>query len=801
MRYSKVSTGPSLIWLVSLTAIATASGQGQTATLNPNEPLEKYDMPPAYIYRLETSPRMVSPYAGFTSYQVNVNANHQNIVGDAANEPSIAVDPTNSSRMTIGWRQFDTWTSNFRQGGWGYTTDVGVTWTFPGVLEPGVFRSDPVLNSNEIGTFFYLSLLQTFCDNIYRSTNGGQSWLELQPDGNAGGGDKEWFTIDKTNGIGHGFQYQAWSPAAACTSGLFNRSTDGGVTWQAPLSLPNSAHWGTLDVATNGNLFIGGGNGGSSFWCIRSSNAQNGNQTPTFDQVTTVNMGGSMVSGSVNPGGLIGQIFLAVDRSGSPTSNNIYMLCSVRPPSYSNGTDVMIARSTNGGASFSTPVKINDDATTNKWHWFGTFSVAPNGRLDAVWYDTRNDSGNLLSQLFYSYSTNGGVTWAPNIAVSQPFDPTQGWPNQDKIGDYITIVSDNTGGNVAYSATFNFNPSRGQHEQDIYYVRVSPSGGGTPTPTPTPTATRTPTATPTATRTPTPTPTAAPGVTTNPATNVASFSATLNGTVNPHGLTTTVHFQYGTTTSYGLTTTPQTKTGNTFQAVSARISGLSASTTYHFRMVATNSAGTTFGIDRTFTTLSATGRPVVTTNPATFIASFSARLNGSVDPHGLSTTVYFQYGTTTSYGVTSSSQTKTGNTYQNVVAGISGLSASTTYHFRIVATNSAGTTYGADQIFATLSATGPPLVIANGATNVTSSSATLNATVDPHGLTTSVHFQYGTTTSYGSTTPSQSKTGNTFQTASADISGLSANTTYHFRLVATNSAGTTYGSDRTFTTP
>ena len=183
------------------------------------------------------------------------------------------------------------------------------------------------------------------------------------------------------------------------------------------------------------------------------------------------------------------------------------------------------------------------------------------------------------------------------------------------------------------------------------------------------------------------------------------------------------------------------------------------------------------------------------------IASFSATLNGSVDPHGLTTTVYFQYGTTTSYGLTTASQTKTGNTYQNVSANISGLSASTTYHFRIVATNSAGTRYGSDRTFTTLSATGPPVVTTNPATNVTSSSATLNGSLDPHGLTTTVYFQYGTTTSYGHTTPMQSQTGNTYRNITANISGLTTHTTYHFRIVATNSAGTRYGSDRTFTTP
>jgi hypothetical protein len=526
-----------LIWV---TVMPLVSAQAETWELNEAEPLEKYDMPPAYIYRLEKSPRMISPHGIFTSYQVNVDANGNNIVGDAANEPSITVDPTDSNKMAIGWRQFNTVSSNFRQGGWGYTTDGGIHWTFPGVLQNNVFRSDPVLYSDELGTFFYNSLLETFCDDIWGSANGGQSWMRLPlNDGGAFGGDKQWFTIDRTSGQGHGYQYQAWSPAATCSGGLFNRSTDGGVSWSSPINIPNSARWGTVDVASNHNLFIGANNGGSTFWCIRSSNA-NLPGTPTFDQVTIVNMGGGLVGGSINPAGLTGQQFLWVDRSGGPTNNNIYIVASVRPPSYSNGTDVNFARSTDGGLTFSPPHRINDDATTNKWHWFGTFSVAPNGRLDAVWYDTRNDPSNVLSQLFYSYSTDGGVTWAANVPVSQPFTTLEGWPQQNKIGDYITVVSDNTGGNVAYSATFNFNPSRGQHEQDVYYVRVSPTGGGTPTPTPTasPTATASPTPTltptPTATATATFTPTATATVTaTATSTPTATASSTATATSTP----------------------------------------------------------------------------------------------------------------------------------------------------------------------------------------------------------------------------------------------------------------------------
>ncbi len=181
---------------------------------------------------------MISQFGSFISFQVNVDASGQNILGDAANECSISVNPTDRSKMTIAWRQFNDVTSNFRQGGWGYTTNGGTTWTFPGVLENGVFRSDPVTNSDEVGNFFYLSLqsnVQTsfFCDDLWRSINGGQSWTLLSGEKGAGGGDKQWFTIDKTNGQGHGFQYQA-DDGINCSGGgvQFQRSINAGVTWQ-----------------------------------------------------------------------------------------------------------------------------------------------------------------------------------------------------------------------------------------------------------------------------------------------------------------------------------------------------------------------------------------------------------------------------------------------------------------------------------------------------------------------------------------------------------------------------------------
>ncbi|MGA3086229.1 MAG: hypothetical protein ABSE95_15770 [Thermodesulfobacteriota bacterium] len=174
----------------------------------------------------------------------------------------------------------------------------------------------------------------------------------------------------------------------------------------------------------------------------------------------------------------------------------------------------------------------------------------------------------------------------------------------------------------------------------------------------------------------------------------------------------------------------------------------------------------------------------------------SATLNGTVNANNASTTVTFQYGLTTAYGstVTADQSPVTGTSDTAVSKGITGLSENTTYHYRAVGVNSVGTTNGEDMTFTTSSRI--PTAITSAASGVTDTGATLNGIVNPKGLSTTYYFEWGPSTAYENTTPSQSAGSDTSDVVvSANLTGLTLNITYHYRLVATNSAGTGYGSD------
>lgn len=426
-----------------------------------HSPRETHATSPAYRYFS----------SGFSVVQVNVNDWGVNIVDDAANEPSITFDPNNSDRLAIGWRQFDNIGNNFRQAGFGYSEDAGATWYFPGNIDQGTFRSDPVLRSDKEGNFYYNSLTvegQDYFCNVYYSPDGGATW---DMGTFAQGGDKQWMSIDRSEGVGSGNIYAHWtSDYSICYPGFFTRSTDGNLSYEDCVTIPGDPYWGTTFVSNNGDVYVAGADW-TGFRIVRSSNAEDPSQDIEWDLNSDVFLDGDIVGfggySCPNPVGLLGQTQVAMDTTGGPNDGNLYLLCSVSRNSITDPCDIMFSRSTDGGVTWDWPTRVNDDIGTDAYQWFGTMSVAPDGRIDAIWLDTRDNPGQVVSALYYSYSLDGGLTWTVNEKLSESFNPHVGWPQQDKMGDYFDMYSDEAGAHLAWAATFN-------NEQDVYYSVITP---------------------------------------------------------------------------------------------------------------------------------------------------------------------------------------------------------------------------------------------------------------------------------------------------------------------------------------
>ena len=288
----------------------------------------------------------------------------------------------------------------------------------------------------------------------------------------------------------------------------------------------------------------------------------------------------------------------------------------------------------------------------------------------------------------------------------------------------------------------------------------------------------------------------APAAATGAATSITVSSATLAGTVDPNGRATTWYFEYGTSTSYGSKTAERSAgSGSNAVGVSAPVSGLTPGRTYNFRLVATSDGGTARGANQRFST---GGPPSVVTEAAGSISLTSARLHGTLTANGLATSWYFEYGTSTRYGSrTPTRNAGAGTRAVTVSAALTRLSRTTTYHYRLVATNAAGTRAGGDREFSTSPA---PAVTTGPAQNVGATTATATGAVDPRGRATRWYFEYGTTVRYGSRTPTRNAGAGAARAVSEPLSGLTAGTLYHVRLVAESDAGTSRGADLTFTT-
>ncbi len=481
-------------------------------------------------------PAVLPPVWG-ANYKANTdtetcNANYTNC---AQHEPEIAINPHNNLNAIA---TFKDWRGGFKQIYIATTFDGGATWI--NQLPPALPYPNITNESDGVSVFgsdgiAYVSVLAYggSAEGVYvtKSTNGGATWSNVVAAwvGGQGNADKDWLTID-TNPTSPYYNrlYATWTNLG---QGAFNTnySTDGGATWSTPhnlggptwvsipLVLPNGDVLVTMYGETNSNITEAKSTNGGVSWSAQSSAVA----------ITNVFCWITCTRGSNQQNWRMSTMqAAAVDHN----SGNIYMVWLDGRNDPANGWDIYYSRSTDEGTTWSTPTRLNDDPTGHMIDQvLPTVAVAPDGTVHVAWMDKRDDPNNVLMNLYYTYSTDQGVTWQPDVRLSTASsDYNIGIPTDSNqaASDYIGIAAITDTVWITWLDTRN-------NQQDIYTIRGSTAGGGTPTPTATnmPTATNTPIATATPAATDTPPPTSTPGGSTNTPTSTATAGTT--ATVTP----------------------------------------------------------------------------------------------------------------------------------------------------------------------------------------------------------------------------------------------------------------------------
>lgn len=294
-----------------------------------------------------------------------------------------------------------------------------------------------------------------------------------------------------------------------------------------------------------------------------------------------------------------------------------------------------------------------------------------------------------------------------------------------------------------------------------------------------------------------------PTVTTNNVTNVTQTSATCGGNVTDDGGSTVTARGVCWSLSQNPTVSgSHTTDGSGTGSFTSQMTGLTQGKTYYVRAYATNSAGTSYGEEKPFTTTSV-NLPTVTTNNVTNITQTTATCGGNVTNAGGGTVTARGVCWSTSQNPTiNNSHTNNGTGTGSFTSSITGLSPNTVYYVRAYATNSAGTAYGNQRSFTTLSQVYVPTVTTNQVTNIQQTSATCGGNVvDACGAAVTARgVCWSNTTTLPTINNSHTNNGSGTGSFTSYITGLSPGITYYVRAYATNSAGTGYGDTRTFTT-
>lgn len=386
------------------------------------------------------------------SLNVDVTGNSYN-----QNEPHIAINPTDSNKLVVGYNDYrnkkDYWLY-YPQVGWSYSDNGGATWSFGADVSLASYHytGDPVVAFESGGNNAYLAGMAWNDQTdgsiwIAKSTNGGHSFgtPTIIAAGSAGNYyfDKPWLSINPANN----HIYMAWVkriPDNANPTSMtiwFTRSIDGGATFSSPVQVGSDLNTITYPKSHGPQIAVGSGGKVYVSWHTSEKGISPSDSTWQPPRI--------FISESIDDGVTFGSSNLVAIKQNSlpaifismgadPSSGRIYIAYAERP-TYPGDLDIYVATSTSAVGPW-TIKRVNDDSVGNgKVQMWPSLSVAPNGRVDVIWYDFRDPSGKL--NLYYSASKDEGATWEANTKVT---DIVPGFtPTSLFAGDYNTVVSTN----------------------------------------------------------------------------------------------------------------------------------------------------------------------------------------------------------------------------------------------------------------------------------------------------------------------------------------------------------------------
>ena len=447
-------------WFLSLLLFAGALPASPVSRSRLQVPLEA--LVPAHPGAV-AGPRILQrDTTNWTNVQLNTDGTNQ-----IHNEEQVEIHPLDPLNAVAVWRDFRL---GYRRVGVGVTHDGGQTWTdFLLTGSPYAWDSDPALTVGADGTYYLvvLSLNGLYDANgifLFRSTDGGETWVGPdtvvdEPSGTPFH-DKEMVVCDANPDSPYqGHLYVTWTLFGADWTNpiVFSRSTDGGHTWSPPqqISTSSSCQWSNPAVGPEGELYVAWFD--FNTWSLRIRRSTNGGASFGPEHlVQPLLHGWGQINGDVD---IISYPAIDVDRSTGPYRGTVYIAYA---DTGATGTvDILFTRSADGGQTWTTPVRLNDDPVSSPADQFHPWlRVDENGAIHVIFYDRRNDPNNLAFDLYITHSYDGGQTWTPNERIT--------WVSSMPIGGRAGLIGEYIGLSVRHGRTLAVWTDTRNGHQDVF---------------------------------------------------------------------------------------------------------------------------------------------------------------------------------------------------------------------------------------------------------------------------------------------------------------------------------------------